>query len=130
MQHFELFNIKMLQESEVSRSQETPVGLTQSHRAESLDGVVVLSGGAEGRAPQGIQAVDQDERASQVLPAFGDGVLHLVQAYVQLLDHIPVAVTDLGSPCDQEVVGWLPHGLQTERKHLMKALQQVKCKTF
>lgn len=82
---------------------------------ESSDGVVVLSGGAEGGAPQGVQAVDQDECASQVFPAFGDGVLHLVQAHVQLLDHIPVAVTDLSGPRDQEVIRRLPHGLQTER---------------
>lgn len=82
----------------------------------SSDGVVVLSRGAEGRAPQGIQAVDQDERAGQVLPALGDGVLHLVQAYVQLLDHVPVAVADLSRPRDQEVVGRLPHGLQRERE--------------
>lgn len=116
-QHCKLCNIKMPQESEVSQSQETPAG--------SSDGVVFLSGGAEGRAPQGVQAVDQDERASQVLPAFGDGVLHLVQAHVQLLDHIPVAVPNLGSPRHQEVVGWLPHGLQTQNKHLMTEFLQV-----
>ncbi len=68
----------MLQKSEESWRAETPAGLTWSHEGESLDGVVVLSGGAEGGAPQGVQAVDQDERAGQVLPAFGDGVLHLV----------------------------------------------------
>lgn len=79
------------------------------------DGVVVLSRGAESRAPQDIQAVDQDERASQVLPAFGDGVLHLVQAHVKLLDHIPVAIANLSCPRDQEVVCRLPHGLQTRR---------------
>lgn len=110
VQQFKLCNIKMLQESEVSQSQE----LTQNHGAQSLDGVVFLSSGAEGRAPQGVQAVDQDQCASQVLPAFGDGVLHLVQAHVQLLDHIPVAVANLGSPRHQEVIGWLPHGLQTQ----------------
>lgn len=80
------------------------------------DGVVILSRGAEGGAPQDIQAVDQDERAGQVLPAFGDGVLHLVQAHVKLLDHIPVAIANLSCPRDQEVVCRLPHGLQTRRE--------------
>ena len=89
------------------------VGLGRGGR--SSDGVVLLGGGAEGGAPQGVQAVDQDECARQVLPAFGDGVLHLVQAHVQLLDHVPVAVPDLSRPRDQEVVRRLPHGLRTDR---------------
>lgn len=74
-----------------------------------LDGTVVLRGGAEGGAPEHIQAVDEDERARQVFPALGDGALHLVQAHVQLLDHVPVAVPNLGRPGQQEVIGWLPH---------------------
>lgn len=45
---------------------------------ESLDNTVILSG-AEGRAPQGVQAVHQDQGTSQVLPSFGYWVLHLVQ---------------------------------------------------
>lgn len=61
----------------MNRCGETPAGLTASHEGESLDSVVILSR-AEGGAPQGVQAVDQDERAGQVLPAFGDGVFHLV----------------------------------------------------
>jgi len=80
------------------------------------DGVVVLRGGAEGGAPQGLQAVDEEERAGQVLPALGDGVLHLVDAHVQLLDHVSVAVADLSGPRDQEVIRRLPHGLQTGEK--------------
>lgn len=56
----------------------TPAGFASSHDGESLDGTVILSGRVKGGAPQGIQAVDQDERAGQVLPTFGDGVLHLV----------------------------------------------------
>lgn len=88
------------------------------------DGVVVLSGRAEGRAPQDVQAVDQDQRAGQVLPAFGDGVFHFVQPHVQLLDHIPVAVAYLGGPCDQEIICRLPHGLQAERRRFTKGLLQ------
>lgn len=63
-----------------------------------LDGEVILSGGAEGGAPEDVQAVDEDERARQVFPALGDGALHLVQAHVKLLDHVPVTVSDLGRP--------------------------------
>ena len=68
--------------------------------------------GAEGGASECVQAVDQDEGASQVLPTPGDGVLHLVQAQVELLDHIPIAVPYLGSPCYQKVICRLPHGLE------------------
>lgn len=46
-----------------------------------------------------------------MLPPLGDGVPHLVQAEVQLLDHVTVAVPDVGRPRQEEVVGWLPHGL-------------------
>lgn len=42
-----------------------------------LDGVVILSR-TEGGTPQHVQAVHQDQGASQVLPPFGDRVLHLV----------------------------------------------------
>ena len=81
------------------------------------DGVVFLVLRAEGRAPQGVQAVDQDEGPCQVSPALGDGVLHLVQAQVQLLQDVPVAVPDLSRPRHQEVVRRLPHGLKREREH-------------
>lgn len=70
--------------------------------------------GAEGGASEAVQAVDQDERARQVLPPFGDGVPHPVQAHVKLLDHIPVAVANVGGPGQEEVVGWFPHALRTE----------------
>lgn len=67
--------------------------------------------GAEGGCPQHVQGVDEDQGAREVLPALGDGVLHLVQPRVQLLDDIPVAVPHLAAPGEQEVVCWLPHGL-------------------
>lgn len=76
-----------------------------------LYGKIILRGGAEGGASEHVQAVDEDEGAGQVLPSLGDGVLHTVQAQVQLLNHIAVAVPDLGRPCQQEVVRWLPHCL-------------------
>lgn len=73
---------------------------------------VPVSHGAEGGAAEGIQAVDEDQRAGQVLPPLGDGVPHPVQAEVELLDHVPVAVPDVGSPRQEEVVGWFPHALK------------------
>lgn len=76
-----------------------------------LDGEVVLRGRTKGRAPEHVQAVDEDEGTSEVLPAFGKGVLHAVQAQVQLLDHVTVTVPDLSRPRQQEVVRRLPHGL-------------------
>lgn len=75
-----------------------------------LDNTVVLSR-TEGRAPQGVQAVDQDQGASQVLPPLGYRVLHLVQTQMKLLDHVSVTVPDLSRPRHQEVVRRLPHGL-------------------
>jgi len=92
--------------------------LQRSEVRGSSDGVVFLNGGAEGGAPQRLQAVDKDEGARQVLPAFSDGVLHFVQAHVQLLDHVSVAVADLSGPRDQEVIRRLPHGLQTKGQTL------------
>ena len=47
-----------------------------------------------------------------MLPPLGDRVPHLVQADVELLDHVAVAVSDVGRPSQQEVVGWLPHALK------------------
>ncbi|TNN47062.1 hypothetical protein EYF80_042736 [Liparis tanakae] len=38
-----------------------------------------------------------------------------VPAQVELLDHVPVAVPHVGRPCQQEVVGRLPHGLEGQR---------------
>lgn len=75
------------------------------------DGTVILGGRAKGRTSQRIETVHQDQCSCQVLPAFGDGVLHSVKAKVQLLDHVTVTVTNLRCPCNQEVVCWLPHGL-------------------
>lgn len=57
---------------------ERPTGFTASHEGEGLNSVVILCNWAEGGAPQCVQAVDQDKRAGQVLPAFGDGILYLV----------------------------------------------------
>lgn len=68
--------------------------------------------GTEGGTAEGVQAVDQDECASQVLPPLGDGVPHPVQAHVELLDHITVAVTNVGGPGQEEVIGRLPHALE------------------
>lgn len=82
-----------------------------------LNGILSLSSRAEGGEAQDVQAIDQDQCASQMFPAFGDRILHLVQACVQLLYHISVAVTNLRSPCDQEVIRWLPHGLGKYRDH-------------
>lgn len=59
---------------------------------------VVLVGRTEGSRSQDVQGVHEDEGACEVLPALGDGVLHLVQAGVQLLDDVPVAVPDLVAP--------------------------------
>lgn len=47
-----------------------------------------------------------------MLPPLGDGAPHLVQAEVELLDHVSVAVPDVGGPGQEEVVGWLPHALK------------------
>lgn len=47
-----------------------------------------------------------------MLPPFGDGVPHLVQAEVELLDHVTVAVPNMGGPRQEKVIGWLPHGLK------------------
>lgn len=80
------------------------------------DSKISVSGGAEGGAAEGVEAVNEDERAGQVLPPLGDGVPHLVQAQVELLDHVPVAVPDVGRPRQQEVVRRLPHGLKGEEK--------------
>lgn len=76
-----------------------------------LDGKVILRGGTEGGAPEHVKAVDEDDCSCEVLPPLGDGVLHAVQAQVQLLDHVPVTVANLGRPRQQEVVRRLPHGL-------------------
>lgn len=70
-----------------------------------------MRGGAEGRAPQHVEAVDEDESSCEMFPALGDGILHAVQTQLELLDHVTVAVADLCSPRQQEVVCWLPHGL-------------------
>lgn len=59
---------------------------------------VVLVRRAEGSCSQNVQGVHQDQRPREVFPALGDGVLHPVQACVQLLDDIPVAVPDLVAP--------------------------------
>lgn len=59
---------------------------------------VVLVRGTEGSCSQNVQGVHQDQRPREVFPALGDGVLHPVQACVQLLDDIPVAVADLVTP--------------------------------
>lgn len=67
--------------------------------------------GTEGRGSQDVQGVYQDQGPREVLPALGDGVLHLVQADVQFLDDIPVAVPYLVAPGEEKVVGGLPHGL-------------------
>lgn len=73
---------------------------------------ISVSDGTEGGTAEGIQAVDKDQRAGQVLPPLGDGVPHLVQAEVELLDHVSVAVPDVGGPRQEEVVGRLPHALK------------------
>ena len=72
---------------------------------------VIMVHGTEGRGSQDVQGVYQDQGPREVLPALGDGVLHLVQADVQFLDDIPVAVPDLVAPGEEKVVGGLPHGL-------------------
>lgn len=95
------------------------------------DGEIPVTDRGEGGASEAVQAVDQDQRARQVLPAFGDGVPHPVQAGVELLDHVPVAVADVGGPGQQEVVGWLPHALRRteessgEKKRSLSGLERV-----
>lgn len=59
---------------------------------------VVVVGRTEGSCSQNVQGVHQDQSPREVFPTLGDGVFHLVQAYVQLLDDIPVAVPDLVAP--------------------------------
>lgn len=78
-------------------------------------GEISVSSGAEGGAAEAVQAVDQDQRARQVLPPFGDGVPHPVQAHVELLDDVAVAVSNVGGPGEEEVIRWLPHALRTEQ---------------
>lgn len=87
-------------------SESTPAAPLGSYRE------ISVPNGTEGGTAEGIQAVDQDERPSQVLPPLGDGVPHPVQAQVKLLDHVSVAVTDMGRPGQEEVVGRLPHALK------------------
>lgn len=54
--------------------------------------------GTESGRSQDVQGVDHDQGPCEVFPALGDGVFHLIQASVQLLDDIPVAVPDLVAP--------------------------------
>lgn len=77
-----------------------------------LNGDVILKGGAKGGASKQVEAIDKDKRAGEVFPAFGDWILHPVQAHVQFVDDVAVTVTDLSCPRQQEVVGWFPHGLK------------------
>lgn len=35
---------------------------------------------------------------------------------MKLLDYVPVAVTNVGGPGQEEVVGWFPHALRMEEK--------------
>lgn len=48
-----------------------------------------------------------------MLPPLGDRVPHLVQAEVELLDHVSVAVPHMGGPGQEEVVRRLPHALKS-----------------
>ena len=66
----------------------------------------------EGRVLKDIEAVHRDERACQVPPLSGGGVFHFIQDQVQILDHVPVAVSIMQTPGVQEVIGRLPHGLK------------------
>lgn len=77
-----------------------------------LNGTVILRGGAKGGASKQVKAIDKDKGAGEVLPAFGDWILHSVQAHVQFMDDIAVTVANLSSPRQQEVVSWFPHGLK------------------
>lgn len=72
---------------------------------------ITVADGTEGSTSECVQAVDQDECASQVLPPLGDGVPHPVQAHMELLDYIPVTVANMGGPGQEEVIGWFPHAL-------------------
>lgn len=77
----------------------------------TLDGKILVVLWAECSCPEQVQGVDEDEGAGEMLPTLGDGVLHLVQPCVQLLNHIPVAVAHLAAPGEEEVIRRLPHGL-------------------
>jgi len=79
---------------------------------QELDGKILVVLWAEGSCPQHVQGVDEDQGAGEMFPALGDGVLHLVQPSVQLLDHVTVAVAHLAAPGEKEIVCWLPHGLR------------------
>lgn len=81
-----------------------------------LNGEVILRGRTKGRASKQVEAIDKDKGAGEVFPAFGDGILHPVQAHVQFVDDIAVTVPNLSSPRQQEVVGWFPHGLKLRDK--------------
>lgn len=86
--------------------------LKQNCEEVELNGDVIMRGGAKGRASKQVEAIDKDKRAGEVFPAFGDWILHPVQAHVQFVDDVAVTVTDLSGPRQQEVVGWFPHGLK------------------
>lgn len=51
-----------------------------------------------------------------MFPPLSDGVPHFVQAVVEFLDHVPVAVPNVGRPRQQEIIRWFPHGLKSQRK--------------
>lgn len=90
--------------------------VSSSTRSKRSDSKISVTDGTEGRAPERVQAVDQDQCACQVLPPFGDGVPHLVKAHMKLLDYVPVAVANVGGPGQEEVVGRFPHALRMERR--------------
>lgn len=77
-----------------------------------LNSEIILRGGAKGGASKQVEAIDKDKGAGEMFPAFGDWILHPVQAHVQFVDDVAVTVADLSGPRQQEVVGWFPHGLK------------------
>lgn len=68
----------------------------------------------ESRVSKDIKTVHCDECPGQVSPLSGGRVLHFIKHQMQVLDHVPVAVSVAQTPGVQEVIGRLPHGLQPE----------------
>lgn len=61
------------------------------------------------RGSKDVETICCDERTGQLPPLSGGRVPHFVQDQVQILDHVPVAVSVSQAPGVQEVISRLPH---------------------
>lgn len=66
----------------------------------------------EGRGPQDLHAIYCNESSSNMPPMFSNWALHLVQGQMEILNHVPIALTILHTPWVQEVICRLPHWLK------------------